>query len=172
MGRRRRDGNHSPQKNNSIQDSVGNEENGYPVPDSNKTMINVTKLPSDSHIKTLKEEILEDIPEKFVEKILDMVNQNVQDSLEKFQDTKNKEQEKRQKQIKELREDLNKHQSKIKGTIKREIHELRRTTQIIKEELKKDLENLRRKNQTKILEIKSPFSQTKNTVEDHFSRLE
>jgi hypothetical protein len=33
--RRRRDGNHSPQKkkNNSIQDSKGNEENGYQVPD-------------------------------------------------------------------------------------------------------------------------------------------
>jgi hypothetical protein len=44
--------------------------------------------------------------------------------------------------------------------------------QIIKEELKKDLENLRRKNQTEILEIKIPFSQTKNTVECHSSRLE
>jgi hypothetical protein len=35
-----------------------NEENGYPVPDLNITMINVTKKPSDAHIKTLKEEIL------------------------------------------------------------------------------------------------------------------
>jgi chromosome segregation ATPase len=34
------------------------------------------------------------------------------------------------------------------------------------------MENLRKKNQTKILEIKSPFSQTKNTVEGHSSRLE
>jgi hypothetical protein len=42
MGRRR-DGNYSPQKNNSIQDSVGNEENGYPVPNLNKITINVTK---------------------------------------------------------------------------------------------------------------------------------
>jgi hypothetical protein len=33
MERRRRDGNHTPQKNNSIEDLVGNEENGYPVPD-------------------------------------------------------------------------------------------------------------------------------------------
>jgi hypothetical protein len=30
---RRRDENHSPQKNNSIEDSVGNEENGYRTPD-------------------------------------------------------------------------------------------------------------------------------------------
>jgi hypothetical protein len=34
------------------------------------------------------------------------------------------------------------------------------------------LENLRRKNQTEILEIKSPYSQTKNTLESHTSRLE
>jgi chromosome segregation ATPase len=34
------------------------------------------------------------------------------------------------------------------------------------------LENLRRKNQTEILEIESPYSQTKNTVEGHSSRLE
>jgi hypothetical protein len=57
MGRRRRDRNHSHPKNNSIQDSVRNEENGYPVPDLNKTMANVTKEPSDTHIKTLKEKL-------------------------------------------------------------------------------------------------------------------
>jgi hypothetical protein len=34
------------------------------------------------------------------------------------------------------------------------------------------MKNLRKKNQTKILEIKRPFSQTKNTVEGHSSRLE
>jgi hypothetical protein len=38
-------------KKNSIQDSVGNEENGYPVPDLNKTMINVTKETSNTHKK-------------------------------------------------------------------------------------------------------------------------
>jgi hypothetical protein len=51
MERRRRNGNHAPQKNNSIHDSVGNEENGYLVPDPNKAMINVTKEPSNSHKK-------------------------------------------------------------------------------------------------------------------------
>jgi hypothetical protein len=40
MGSRKRDGNHSTPKNNLIQDSQGNEENGYPVLDSNKTKIN------------------------------------------------------------------------------------------------------------------------------------
>jgi gas vesicle protein len=68
-----------------------------------------------------------------MEKMLDMVNQNVQDALKKFQDTKNKEHEMIQKQIKEFREDFNKHQHETKDTIKSEIHELKRTAQIIKE---------------------------------------
>jgi hypothetical protein len=46
-----------------------------------------------------------------MEKILDVVSQNEQDELKKFQDTKYKEYEKTQKQINELREALNKHQS-------------------------------------------------------------
>jgi hypothetical protein len=49
MGRRRRSGNPIPQKtNNSIQDLVGNEENGYSVPDSNRIMINITNELSDT----------------------------------------------------------------------------------------------------------------------------
>jgi hypothetical protein len=52
--------------------------------------------------KILKEEILEEISEKFMW-ILDMVNQNVQDELKKFQNTKSKRHEKTQKQINELR---------------------------------------------------------------------
>jgi Zn-finger protein len=106
---RRRDGNHSLKK--IIQYSVENEENGYPVSDPNKTAINDTKEPNGIHKKTLKEEILEEITEKFMEKILDMLYQNVQDALRKCQDTKNKEHEKIQNQIMELREDFNKHQS-------------------------------------------------------------
>jgi uncharacterized protein involved in exopolysaccharide biosynthesis len=42
----------------------------------------------------------------------DMVNQNIQEALKKFQDNKNKEYEKAQKQINELTGTLNKHQSK------------------------------------------------------------
>jgi hypothetical protein len=38
-------------KKKSMQDSVGNEENGYPVSDSNKTIINVTKEPRDAYKK-------------------------------------------------------------------------------------------------------------------------
>jgi uncharacterized protein involved in exopolysaccharide biosynthesis len=51
--------------------------------------------------------------------ILDMVNQNIQDALKKFQDTKNKEYEKTQKQINELIGALNKHQSETENTIER-----------------------------------------------------
>jgi hypothetical protein len=56
-------------------------------------MINKTKEPRNAHKNILKEEILQIITENFMKKILDMVNQNVQDALKKFQDTKNKEQE-------------------------------------------------------------------------------
>jgi hypothetical protein len=55
----KRDGNHSPPQNKLIQDSEGNEENGYPVPDSNKTKINYSKEPNEAHNNTLKEEILQ-----------------------------------------------------------------------------------------------------------------
>jgi hypothetical protein len=41
-------------KKNSTQDSEGNEKNGYPFPDPNKTMINDTKEPSNAHKNTLK----------------------------------------------------------------------------------------------------------------------
>jgi hypothetical protein len=30
---------------------MGNEENGYPVPDTNETMINITEEPNDAHKK-------------------------------------------------------------------------------------------------------------------------
>jgi hypothetical protein len=50
MGRRR-EGNYTIQKNNSMEDLVRNEENGYSVPDPNKIMTNVSNEPSDVHIK-------------------------------------------------------------------------------------------------------------------------
>jgi hypothetical protein len=118
MGRWKRDGNHSPPKNNLIQDSSGNEGNRYPIPDSNKTKINDTKELNDVHKSNLKEEILRVITENFIELILDMANQNVQEALKKFQDTKNKEY-KTQGQINELIGALYKHQSETENTINR-----------------------------------------------------
>jgi hypothetical protein len=55
----KRDENHSPPKNNLIQDSEGNEENGHPILDSNKPKINNAKEPNDAHKNTFKEEILQ-----------------------------------------------------------------------------------------------------------------
>jgi hypothetical protein len=40
-----------PLKNKLVQDSEGNEENGYPDPDSNKTKINYTKETNKAHKK-------------------------------------------------------------------------------------------------------------------------
>jgi hypothetical protein len=37
MERQKKDGYHSPPKNKLVQNSEGNEENGYPDPDSRKT---------------------------------------------------------------------------------------------------------------------------------------
>jgi ketol-acid reductoisomerase len=102
MGRWKRNGNHSPPKNKLVQDSEGNEENGYADPHSNKTKINYAKEPNETHKNILKEEILQVITGNFMEMLLDMVNQNVQKALKKFQDNKNKEYEKTQKQINKL----------------------------------------------------------------------
>jgi hypothetical protein len=59
MGRWKRDENHSLHKNKVIQDLEQNEENRYPDSDSNKTKINNTKEPNESHKNTLKGEILQ-----------------------------------------------------------------------------------------------------------------
>jgi hypothetical protein len=122
MGRRKRDGNHSPLKNKLVQDSERNEENRYPDPDSNKTKINYTKEPNKAHKSTVKEEILQVINENFIEMLLDMVNQNIQEALRKFQNNKNKEYEKTQKQINEIIGALNKHQTETEYTKNTEIN--------------------------------------------------
>jgi hypothetical protein len=97
-----------------------------------------------------KEEILQVINENFIEMLTDMVNQNVQGALKKFQDNKNKEYEKTQKQINEIIGALNKYKSETENTTNRGINELRIKTDNIKEEVNHDMENLRKKNKTKI----------------------
>jgi hypothetical protein len=96
MGRQKKDRNHFPPKK-LVQDSEGNEEKGYPDPESNKTKINYAKEPKEAHKNILKEEILQVITENFMKMLLDMINQNVQEALKKFQEDKNKEYEKTQK---------------------------------------------------------------------------
>jgi hypothetical protein len=105
----KKDENQSPPKNKLVQDSEENEENGYPNPDSNKTKINNTKKCNKAHKNILKEEILLVINENFIKMILDMVNQNIQEALKKFQENKNKEYEKTEEQINVIIGALNKH---------------------------------------------------------------
>jgi hypothetical protein len=77
--------------------------------------------------------------------LLDTVNQNVKEVLKKFQDNKNREYEKTQKQLNELIIALNKHQSETENTINRETNELRMKIDNIKQEVTHDMENLRKK---------------------------
>jgi hypothetical protein len=109
-----------------------------------------------------KGQILQVINENFIDMILDMVNQNVQETLKKFQDNKNIEFEKAQEEIKETIEVLSKHQSETKNPINKEINELRMKTDNIKEEDTQDMENLGKKNETEI----------QNKMEGHCRRLE
>jgi hypothetical protein len=102
MGKRKRDAIHSLPKNKVVQDLEQNKENKYPDPDCNKTKINYTKESNEAHKNILKEEILQVINENFTEMLPDMVNQNVQEALNKFQDNKIKEYKKTQKQINEI----------------------------------------------------------------------
>jgi acetolactate synthase small subunit len=114
-----------------------------------------TKTPS-------KKKSCEKITENYREMILDMVKQNTQEVHKKFQDTKNKEYKKTQKQINELIEALHKHRSETENPINREMNELKLKIDNIKEEMTHDMENFRKKNET----------ETQNTMEGHCSRLE
>jgi hypothetical protein len=50
--------------------------------------MNYAKEPNKARKNTLKEEILQIINDSFIQMILDMVNQKVQETLKKFQDNK------------------------------------------------------------------------------------
>jgi hypothetical protein len=89
MGRWKKEANQFPPNNKLVQEAEGNEENRCLDRDFNKTKINYANEPSEAHKNILKEEILQVINENFIEIILDMVNQNVQETLKKFQDNKN-----------------------------------------------------------------------------------
>jgi polyhydroxyalkanoate synthesis regulator phasin len=94
----------------------------------------------------LKKEILKVINENFIDMLLDMVNQNIQEILKRFQDNKNKECEKTHThKINEIIGTLNKHQRETENTINREINELRMKIDNIKEEVTHDMKNLRKR---------------------------
>jgi hypothetical protein len=96
-GRQKKEGNQFPHSKKLVQKPVGNEENRYSNLDSNKMKINYAKEPNEAHKNNLQEEIVQVLIENFIEMILGMVNQNVQETLKKFQDNKNREFEKAKK---------------------------------------------------------------------------
>jgi hypothetical protein len=104
--------------------------------------------------------------------ILDMVNKNVQETLKKFQDNKNREFEKAQEQIKETIEALYKHQSETKNRINKEINVFRMKTDNIKEEVTQDMGNLRKKNETEMQNKMEGLSSRLEQAEDRISELE
>jgi gas vesicle protein len=143
-GRQKKQGNQFPHSKNLVQEPEGNEENRYSDPDLNKKKINYAKEPNEAHKNNVKEETFQVINENFTDIILNMVNQNVQETLKQFQDNKNREFEKAQEEIKETIEALYKHQSETKNTINKEINELRAKIDNIKEEGTPDMKNLRK----------------------------
>jgi predicted nucleic acid-binding Zn-ribbon protein len=133
--------------------------------------INHSKDPNEAHKNTLKEEILQILSENFIHMILDMVNQNVQETLKKFQNNKNREFEKAQEEIKETIEALYKHQSE-KNTINKEINEHKIKIDNIKEEGNQDIENLRKKSETDMQNKMEGQSSRLEQAEDRISQLE
>jgi chromosome segregation ATPase len=161
----------SPQQN-LVQEPEGNEENKYSDPDSNKMKINYAKEPNEAHKNNLKEDILQVLNENFIEMILGMVNQNVQETLKKCQDNKNREFEKAKEEIKETTEALYKHQSETKNMINKEINELRTKIDNIKEAMTQDMENLRKKNETELQNKTEGQSSRIEQTEERISELE
>jgi hypothetical protein len=90
----------------------------------------------------------------------DILNQNTQKALKKFQDNKTQEYEKTQEQINEIIGALNKYQTETKIAISIEINELRAKIDNIKEVIH-DVENLRKKNETEIQNRRRPFQQNR-----------
>jgi chromosome segregation ATPase len=88
--------------------------------------------------------------------------QNVQETLKKFQDHKNRDFEKAKEQTKETMEELYKHQSETKN-MRKKINELRTKINNIKEKETQDMENLRKKNKTEM---------QNNKMEGQSSRIE
>jgi uncharacterized phage infection (PIP) family protein YhgE len=134
--------------------------------------INYAKEPNENHKNNLKEEILQVLNENFIEMILDMVNQKVQETFKKFQDNKNREFEKAKEEIKETIEALYKHQSETENMKNKQINELRTKIDNIKEETTQDMENLRKKNETKLQNKTEGQSSRIEQTKDRISELE
>jgi hypothetical protein len=148
-GRQKKQGNQFSHSKKLVQEPEENEENRRSDPDSNKIKINYAKKLNEAHNNNLREDILQVLNENFIDMILDKVNHNVQETLKKFQDNKDREFEKAKEEIKETIEALYKHQSETKNTNNKQINELRTKIDNIKEETTQDMDNLRKKEQNR-----------------------
>jgi uncharacterized protein YeaO (DUF488 family) len=171
MGRWKKEGNQVSPSNKLVQEPEGNEENRNSDSDSKKTKINYAKELNEAHKNKLKE-VLQVINENFIGLILDMVNQNIQETLKKFLDNQNRQFDKAQEQIKETVEALYKHQSESKNMINKEMNELRAKTDNIKEEATQDMENLRKNNETEMQNKMEGQTSRIEQAEDRISELE
>jgi acetyl-CoA carboxylase alpha subunit len=81
---------------------------------------------------------------------MDMVNKNVQETLKKLQDNKNREFENAKEEIKETIEALYKHQSETKNTINKEINELRKKLTTLKRKPPRMWKTSEKKNETEL----------------------
>jgi hypothetical protein len=95
--------------------------------------------------------------------ILDMVTQNVQETLKIFQDNKNRGFEKAKEEIRETIEALYKYQSETENTINKQINELRTKIDNINEETTQDIDNLGKKNETELQKKTEGQSSRKKT---------
>jgi hypothetical protein len=108
MGRRRRQGNSTPQKSkNSIGYLVENERNEYPAVDSSR-MISMSNELNEVHKEILRKDLKKDI-----EIVMGKLKKNIQKQLKEYKDNTNKKLEKTKKQLSELREDFNKLQNEL-----------------------------------------------------------
>jgi hypothetical protein len=83
-GRQKKQGNQYTHSKKLVEETEGNEENRYSHRDSKNMKINYAKEPNEAHKNNLKDKILQVINENCIEITLDMVNQNVQEKLNKF----------------------------------------------------------------------------------------
>jgi chromosome segregation ATPase len=171
-GRQKKTGKPVSPQQKLVQEPEGNEENRYSDPDSNKMKINYAKEPNEAHKNNLKEDILQVLNDNFIAMILDMVNQNVQETLKKFQDNRIREFEKAKEEIKETIEALYKHQKETENMMNKQINELRTKIDNIKEERTQDMENFRKKNKTELQNKTEGQSNRIEQTEDRISELE
>jgi uncharacterized protein YdiU (UPF0061 family) len=99
MGRKKSDGNHSPPQNKLVPGFRGKWRKWIPSSRHQQNKDRLSQGTQQSPQEHPERWNLQEIAEKLMEMLWDKVNQNVEEALKKFQDNKNKECEKTQKQI-------------------------------------------------------------------------